>query len=155
MMRIVSVDPGLNGAIACLNGTLRSVTRMPTHASEIDVGAVVTMLNRIHPEQVVIEEQQSMPKQGVSSTFRTGLNFGMLIGAIETLGYPLVRMRAVEWKRLNGLMGKSKDDSRRLASELWPAHRDSFKLIKDDGMAEAALIGRAFQIKFIREENAS
>jgi len=154
-MNVISIDPGLSGALAYLeNGVLEAVHRMPVRDSEIDLASVIDLLLDYERDVVVIEEQQSMPKQGVASTFKTGMNFGILIGAIETLEYPLVRIRAVEWKRANGLLGKDKAASRRLASELWPRHRDHFKLVKDDGMAEAALIGRGYIIRYVREERA-
>jgi len=154
-VRIIGIDPGLNGGIAILDGTLQSVYRMPVHDGQINVDTLIEIINDYPPHAIVIEEQQAMPKQGVSSTFKTGMNYGILLGVVESLLHPLVKMKPSEWKKVNGLIGKDKEASRRLASELYPAHRTHFKLVRDDGVAEAALIARAYQIRYIRDANAS
>jgi hypothetical protein len=89
--------------------------------------------------------------QGVSSVFKFGKNYGIVIGVATGLSHPLVKITPFDWKRSNGLIGKDKDASRQLAMELWPRHAESFKRKRDDGRAEAALIARAYNIASIKE----
>lgn len=149
---IVGIDPGVTGAIACLrDGKLIECIDMPIADSRCAGWMVAAFIKGYDPETVVIEDTQPMPKNGSVPSFKLGLNTGIVLGAVQTLGYPIVRIRPVDWKRANGLIGKSKDASRYLASELWPLWRDSFKRKKDDGRAEAALIARAHVIRRQRE----
>lgn len=151
-MIVVGIDPGVTGAIAVLTGgTLSAVKDMPIADGRCAGYDVYDFLEDLEPEVVVVEDTQPMPKNGSIASFKLGLNTGIVLGVAQSLGYPIVRMRPVDWKRANGLIGKSKDASRYLASELWPSHRDKFKLVKHDGRAEAALIGRAYVIRRQRE----
>ena len=152
-MKILGIDPGLTGGLAVLAGTLQSVQRMPVINGEINASDVEILLDLVQPDMVVIEAQQSMPKQGVSTTFKTGLNYGKLLGVLESSAHPYVRMQPMEWKKLNGLVGKDKNASRALASNLYPHLREHFRQAKDDGVAESALIARAYQIRYTRQEN--
>jgi len=56
--------------------------------------------------------------------------------------FRLVRVRPQAWKKKMGLIGKDKTASRGLARELFPQYAERFKLVKHDGLAEAALIAR-------------
>lgn len=58
-----------------------------------------------------------------------------------------VEVAPVTWKRALGLLGKGKDDSRKLAQQLWPDL--SLPLVKDDGRAESALIAEWGRRKLI------
>jgi crossover junction endodeoxyribonuclease RuvC len=149
---IAGIDPGIHGAIAIFHrGALVELHDMPVADSRVDGAQVAEILRDLVPDTVVLEDTQPMPKNGSIASFKLGLNTGIVIGAIHTLGYPLVRIRPVDWKRANGLIGKSKDASRYLARELWPSHADDFKLAKNDGRAEAALIARAHIIRTVKE----
>ncbi len=88
---------------------------------------------------VVIEHVASMPKQGVASTFKFGMSFGVALGVVGGMDLPSTLVRPAKWKRDMGLTS-DKERSRRLAIERWPNHADSFKLKKHDGRAEAALL---------------
>ena len=140
----VAVDPGLHGAIALLDGpgTLVAVHGMPT----VDKIVSAQELNLLEGWRVgdfgtvVIEDVHSMPKQGVSSTFNFGVSKGIVIGVFAGNNRPITYVSPQRWKRALGLAA-SKDAARRRAQELWPDRADWFKWVKDDGRAEAALIG--------------
>lgn len=154
-MQIVGIDPGLSGGVALLdNGQLRMAIDMPQLGGEIDVADLCDTLEQVSPHVVVIEVVHAMPKQGVSSTFNFGLSTGMIIGAVKAMRHPLARMRPIDWKRANGLVGRDKTASRKLAQELWPDMAQQFKLTKHDGRAEAALIARAYSFRVVHEANA-
>jgi crossover junction endodeoxyribonuclease RuvC len=82
-----------------------------------------------------------MPKQGVTSTFKFGANFGTWQGIIAVLGLPCLMPRPAEWQK--GLVRKSdgKDPKARslaVARRLFPDAELSKK--KDHGRADALLL---------------
>lgn len=153
-MKIIGTDPGVTGALALLvDGKLTEILDMPVAESRVSGWEVGEFIETNNPDVVVVEDTQPMPKNGSVPSFKLGLNTGIVLGVVQSLGYPLVRIRPVDWKRANGLIGKDKNASRYLASELWPDHRAKFALVKHDGRAEAALIARAHVIRHIQGSN--
>jgi hypothetical protein len=154
-MRIVAADPGITGALAVYDhGTLESVHDMPVHDGLTDGGALGDLLKEWHPDIVVIERVQPMPRNGSIASFSLGTNYGIIIGVTTALSHPLAKLRPSEWKRRMGLLKKPKEASQRLAIELWPAHAPMFRLAKHHNRAEAALIARSYAFQAIHEENA-
>lgn len=151
MSYVMGIDPGNKGAVAILTdaGELVEVWDMPT--LEVKVGkATKTRISaqllahelrnwdnvlRCHMEAV-----SSSPQMGVSSAFAFGEGFGVVKGVLAALQIPLVLVPPAKWKRDMGL-NQSKDGSRALAIAKWPRHAGEFKRVRDDGRAEAALIG--------------
>ena len=154
-MRIVGIDPGVTGALAFMvDGSLVDVIDMPIGDTRVAGWEIASALQDMLPDVVVVENTQPMPKNGSVPSFKLGLNTGIVLGVVQTLSLPLVRIRPVDWKRSNGLVGKDKNASRYLASELWPGFKDKFKLVKHDGRAEAALIARAHVIRNVQQASA-
>lgn len=150
-MRIVGIDPGLTGALALVETIgdaifLCEVEPMPVIAKRAQGNQIADLLRHWQADMVVVEDLHAMPRGSIAS-FSLGWSCGAVVAVVQTLQQPLVRMRATEWKKLVGLIGKSKDDSRLLATELFPAYASEFKLKKDDGKAEAALIAYAYHRK--------
>lgn len=119
-MRVLGADPGLDGGLAVVEcGRLDAAAGMPV--LETKRGRMVDAV-RLHGwlaampvvDAVVIERAQSMPRQGVASTFR----YGQAVGALEALlrvSFPEARMEWVAasvWKRA---MGLTADKGRSLA----------------------------------------
>lgn len=95
-----------------------------------------------HPELIVSEDMVgAMPRQGVSSTFKFGIAFGIIIGLVTALEVPAHFVAPTKWKRHFGL-DADKGKSRALALRLWPARTDLFGLKTNCGRAEAALLAR-------------
>jgi crossover junction endodeoxyribonuclease RuvC len=92
---------------------------------------------------VVIEDVHSMPKQGVASSFKFGRGKGVVEGFFAGAGIPLRYVSASKWKKDIGL-SSDKEESRQRALEMWPEHAGCFMRVKDEGRAEAALIGYWF-----------
>ena len=143
MTTIAGIDPGITGGLACIHrGKLVAVEAMPVHDGRADGRAIDEMLTEWEPDAVYVENTQPMPKNGSIASYSLGLNTGIVIGVIQANGFRMVRVRPQEWKKKMGLTGKDKNASRGLATELFPEFASSFKLVKNDGMAEAALIAR-------------
>ena len=146
--RILGIDPGLSGGLSLLEiagGTMLSLAAVPmptvslNKKGEIDLAALGALLTEWRPSVCSIEEQQAMPRQGVSSTFRTGYNYGLLRGFIHARGIPINPVRPATWKASIGVPS-DKSAARAIASRIFPAHSHLWAKVKDDGLAEAALI---------------
>lgn len=87
----------------------------------------------------MIEKVGSMPKQGVSSTFKFGRSYGEIIGVVAAHKLRMDFVPPGVWKRTFGL-SKDKDASRLKAMELFPQLRDRLTRKKDHNRAEALLI---------------
>ena len=147
---ILGIDPGLHGAIACLSldRGLVKVARMPT--VKVTVGKVsktriacqelARFIIEQKPQHAFLEAVHAMPGQGVTSMFTFGQAFGQIEGVLAALRVPVTYVTPTSWKR-EMQVGRDKSSSRMRAIQLWPAHAGSFVRVKDDGVAEAALIG--------------
>ena len=147
---IIGVDPGFTGAIVGLIhlNTLHIKDlpiRMIGTKKQIDEKAfanIVSDLNhRFTIDYIVIEEIGAMPGQGIASTARFTYNAGILLGVFAGLGLSdkVIKVRPGVWKPALNL-SSDKKKSLKLAIKLFPKYKDSFRLMKHDGRAEAALI---------------
>ncbi len=138
MTVLLGVDPGQTGALAALTGT--GDLLWAEDAPDPFHGATIrTMLYGEGITLAAVEQVHAMPRQGVSSTFKFGLNYGIVLGALGALLIPYRLVTPTVWKRA-ARVTKDKSSSRQRATELWPNHADLFRRVKDDGRAEAALI---------------
>jgi len=58
---------------------------------------------------VAIEEQQARPTDGKKSCFTSGLNYGKLLGWLETDAVPLIVVRPRAWQKVFGIGGRGTD----------------------------------------------
>lgn len=93
------IDPGASGAIAVVT----SDGRAEVHDWPGDERALIELVEGItfaHGRvSCLIERQQAMPGQGVSSMFEIGLNFGMWLAAIASQHWQVQIIRACDWKK--------------------------------------------------------
>lgn len=146
---VLGIDPGLTGAIACLNrhGYVVSAIDMPlTSSSKLrrpcgsGVQDALLRLTDGDPQRAFayIERAQSMPKQ--KGAFNYGVGFGVVLAVLEVLCVPFELVTPQAWKKAAGL-SSDKRASIHAANRLFPG-TDLFRLAKHDGRAEAALIAR-------------
>ena len=146
---ILGIDVGISGAVALLDGgKLVSVHDMPTVSvtvggkkkRRIDARALYELLQFEKLQHAFIEIVNARPNQGVSSMFAFGQASGIAEAIAWVMTPDVTGVRPQTWKKHFNL-GNDKVSSRELASQLWPDQADRFKRVKDDGRAEAALIG--------------
>ena len=159
---VVSVDPGITGAIAVVRGSEfitsyeMPIQKKSSGRNEVDEIGLVnvsheirTMLEGIEPSPdiVVAIEQVSSGgpghagrRQGVASMFSMGDSFGCVRMFAAMLGSRLERVSPVSWKRGLGMNGKPKDFSITRARMLYPRAAPQLARKKDHGLAEALLI---------------
>lgn len=147
---IVSIDPGIKGAAAALLEAGRGfvdVIDLPTTGvhprTMVDAAKLAAWMRPLRPRRVVIEGVHSMPKQGISSTFK----FGVAVGICRAVSTLILHGETPEfvdpnvWKEYFDLIGCDKDESRSLAAKLFPDQAQLLERVKDQHRAEAMLIG--------------
>ncbi len=90
---------------------------------------------------VGIEKQHAMPKQGLASTFSTGVGYGFWLGLLVAFEIPHVVVTSQAWKKdLMAGMVKEKHASLIAAKRLFPQAAEYLARKKDHGRADAILI---------------
>lgn len=150
---ILSVDPGVKGAICLLCVATRWIRVFDTPVIEgqvdgIKFAAIVDMLKfEIDPGVIygVVELVSGMPRQ--TGSFNFGRSAGVIHGVLNALGVPYSLISAAQWKPALGLrrltnetQGQNKMKARELAMKIFSNHTAEFKRVRDDGRAEAALL---------------
>jgi crossover junction endodeoxyribonuclease RuvC len=93
------------------------------------------------PDMVVIENVAARPGQGVTSMFSFGRTLGFVEGIVATsTAAPLHQPTPSQWKGKMGLLKADKNASREMVRRLLPKLAHVVTRVKDDGIAEAALL---------------
>lgn len=139
---IMGLDPGVSGAVAFYfpENNLVSVYDVPVVDNQINASALSDLIDKYAPELAMVELVHSMPKQGVASTFKFGVAFGIALGVIASHHIPLRLSTPQKWKK-HFKLSSDKEDARALAIQLFPKCQ-GFTRKKDHGRAEAALLAR-------------
>ena len=144
-MKILGVDPGLQGALATWDGKILIVVDVPimkakARGNEINLPALVDEVYKLAPFDAAYVERNSVrPKEGISSAQKNGLVAGMLLGCVAMACRYVNRPTAAQWKKVLGLTS-DKEYSRTKAIETFPNYHELFARKKDHGRAEAALL---------------
>lgn len=160
-MIIVGIDPGKTGAVAVytpvqgrrhdlcwtvhdcptvkvkVNGVMKD---MPAPNLMANILRGLSAREAVH---VFIEKVGPMPKQGVTSMFNFGMNFGQWQGIVAAFGGAWTLVTPQRWKKsmMVGMPKKVKDAARIRAIQLFPEMSDQLARKKDIGRADALLIG--------------
>jgi len=143
-MNYIGVDPGMTGAIAIISGDFIEVGDFGNmDGLRLLTGAVMGTKGCY----ALVEKVHSMPKQGVSTTFKFGKATGRAIGWLEALGIPYEEITPTKWRKRvfdSGIKtGDNKADSLTMARKLFPSILGRLKRKKDHNRAEALLIAEA------------
>lgn len=155
---ILGVDPGLSGAIAAVTydpiRSLFAYADMPTttRGSKNQIAIydlafwISTLSDRVR--FAVVEDVSAMKYttkdgqvrgQGAAASFSFGKTAGVIEGILAAHGKPIYFVKPATWKLALGL-SHNKNDSRALATKLFPESEGAWPLKKHDGRAEAALL---------------
>jgi len=140
MRRVIGIDSGVTGGLAVLDLDAHGVAfaaelhrtprvevlRNRTRRLDYDPAAMRELLARaihgwpIYTVAVALEAQGARPGQGVASSYRTGVGFGLWLGLLVSarVAYHIVTPQA--WKSHAGLLGQEKRASRLRAQERFP-----------------------------------
>jgi hypothetical protein len=107
---VIGIDPGKSGAVVVLDLDRNVVkTWITKDAFTVAAGKTKRAYNEIAMRRafeefegrialVILEKQQAMPGQGVSSTFQTGLGFGLWRGVLAGIPTKIVHPRT--WQKV-------------------------------------------------------
>ena len=157
-MLIISIDPGINGAICFFeNGEVKDVLEMPTMAEGKKNKRQVNgrqMYNELSSRikdyktqniNVIVEQVSAMPGQGVTSMFNFGQSFGVIKGICAAMQLPIFFVRPMKWKKHFELINSQKDASRTKAIEMFPKISSILSKKKDSNKADAILIASFYE----------
>jgi hypothetical protein len=158
MRRVIGIDPGLAGGLGVLDvdagGEVLAVelARTPRlHVvrgrkarDEYDASRMREFLARVIDGwpvpsiEIALEAQGARPAQGVASSYRTGVGFGLWLGIVVGMRVPYRIVAPAVWKHHAGLIHADKRASRLRAQERFPA----LGVVgpADEGPAEALLL---------------
>jgi crossover junction endodeoxyribonuclease RuvC len=137
---ICGIDPGEKGAIALLYPDYAEVHDMPMIGKEVNGTEIADIFSEFKPRHIWLEQVNSFG-MGRTSAFNFGQQMGVLKGVFQALLIPYTLVTPQKWQKHFG-KSKDKDQSRLLATRLYPQLADKFKQKKDDGRAEALLIAK-------------
>ena len=162
-MRIIGIDPGLNGAIAVLqNNKVIEIHDVPVmtdgkkNKRQLNSAQLVKLLKDNFQDEVdtvvVVEQVNAMPGQEVTSMFNFGQTFGAIKGICAALNLPIFFVRPAKWKKHFDLINSSKDASRTKAIEMYPSISDQLSKKKDVNKSDAILIARFYSETRFKED---
>jgi crossover junction endodeoxyribonuclease RuvC len=155
---ILGVDIGSRGAISRLSisvsgaAILLGVDDMPrlrdgpAGRPAVNAPLLAEIIVKSHATKAYVELVNARPGEGAVGAFAFGRSLGITLGVLAALSIPVTLIAPGAWKRTIGIApGKdgAKDSARSEAIRRWPDKASWFARVKDDGRAEAALIGWA------------
>jgi len=148
-MRVLGIDPGLKGAVACIDTTdwTLSILDMPLEAAAkgknaVSAKGVIDAVRLARPDHAVVELVHSSPQMGTTSAYNFGEGYGVVRTAILAHDVSLWLVRPTDWK---GAMKcpKDKKQATTRASQLFPSAHSLFYGPRGgafDGRAEASML---------------
>jgi crossover junction endodeoxyribonuclease RuvC len=158
---VLGIDVGATGALALLtlSGELLAIFDTPTlhdgpkGRAAINAPLLAEIIARSCATKAFVEFVGARPGEGAVGAFSFGRAKGVVEGVCAALSVTVTFITPPAWKRAVGIApGRdgAKDISRSEAIRRWPAHAGLFSRVRDDGRAEAALIGIAGMLREAR-----
>src|SRR3990167_7770614 len=117
----LGADPGASGALALVAGEGPPVDHVKVAGTPADVWAWLESY-AAGVRHAVLERVSAMPRQGVASTFKFGVSYGLVQGFLVAADIPFENVTPGVWQRKLGcLSGGDKNVTKRRAQELFPA----------------------------------
>lgn len=146
---VAGIDPGKTGALVILfpdgSAAAHRVPLMKLRGKERPAWTewLITWraaLDFSGVDLIVIEEVAARPGQGVASMFGFGRSLGFAHAIAVAAGCTVLPVTPAVWKGKLGLLKSDKNASRETARRLVPSITPEITRVKDDGVAEAALL---------------
>jgi len=120
----IGIDPGASGAVAIQHTGLMHTMKLT--GTEADVSEFIDRWARLGDCFAFLESVHSMPKQGVSSSFKFGASFGFLKGLLVGLKVPFELVTPQRWQKAMGCMsGGNKNVTKQACQRLFPFEKVS------------------------------
>ena len=131
-VNFIGIDPGLQGGIAIINDYPEIVDslKMPIISqgkkkvyNHLALRQFFVRFEASH-YYAILEQQQPMPKQGVTSMFSIGYGFGALKQCLVDFAIPHEVVRAQVWQKefgISGRKGNTKAQALQICQDLFPS----------------------------------
>jgi len=98
---IMGIDPGAHGGVCALyDGKISVMASTKSGGNDIAIKKIAEWSKRKGLSVVAyLEKVHSMPGQGVSSTFKFGVEYGKILGALSAFGINKVDVTPVKWQK--------------------------------------------------------
>ena len=139
----IGIDPGQTGAIAMINETNIVIALKDWPGDEIQAAAVVReiVIKNTVGLNAAIEYVHAMPKQGVTSMFKFGTNYGVWRGILAAFAIPFFTVRPQQWQKEVVKKAEGKKAAVAAAGRMFPdAELYGPRGGAKDGRADALLI---------------
>ncbi|KAK3032371.1 hypothetical protein RJ639_037089 [Escallonia herrerae] len=148
---VIGVDPDACGALALLKTDEDSCCSAQIFDSphvkvpiggrirrRLDAKSIIQLLQTFDAPigtPAYVEQSRPFPKDGKQGWWSGGFNYGLWVGVLVASGFSVVPLPSLLWKNEYKLAGNgsSKDDSREVASSLFPSMASFLKRKKDHG----------------------
>ncbi len=119
-MNFLGIDPGASGGIARIgNGLTPYAWKLPD--TERDIRDLMANISGLSIEMCLIESVHSMPKQGVTSSFSFGRNYGFLRGLLHAFDIRFDEVTPMKWQKALGCQSHGdKNITKSKAQQLFP-----------------------------------
>lgn len=147
-MIYIGIDPGKDGAMAIISNIYDAV-----NISTFDAARYMTALKNLSGKYKIkccLERVGAMPRQGVTSMFKFGENYGFIQGLLTAYCIPYELVTPQRWKKEFGITG-DKNSSIAVCKRLFPdvSLRRTERCKKDSAdFAEALLMAEYCRRKF-------
>ena len=95
----LGIDPGQSGGAALLDSEGRHIDAFKfKNMTDHDIAEALREWTGFGTIKCLVEKVHAMPKQGVSSTFNFGRNFGFLVGCLTSLQIPFDFVTPNKWQ---------------------------------------------------------
>ena len=137
------VDPGATGALAIIDEEAKAIYMVDWAEPSELWGNLIKLPYWKDVKLVVLELVHAMPAQGVSSSFKFGVNYGQWQMALAALEVPYVLITPQRWRKVldSSIPAKpEKEDLRQFALRRWPEASGLLTRKGDHGRAEALIM---------------
>lgn len=144
-MIYIGIDPGAKGGWSVIGSEIKQEASSHIWDEASFIEDMKNLINVQKPSLIrcCLEKVGAMPKQGVSSTFKFGEEYGKIQGILMALGIPYQTVTPQMWKKDFSLLHQDKDKSIETAQRLFPGV-NLFPTPRcknrSDGMAESLLM---------------
>jgi hypothetical protein len=138
-MWYLGIDPGRKGAFAMWNPDADEMHLRDMPDTPMGVYELVRGMSNMDIKMCMLEKPLYMERTGVRNVSVMAFNFGVLYLSLTVCSVPFKEVAPGRWKKQMDL-SSDKRESLKMAQALFPTHKDSFKLMKDNDRAEAALL---------------
>ena len=141
MKPYLGIDPGATGAFALILPNCQTVLHDYADDPIKAVCWIEDMILCHGQPNIALEKVHAIQGQGISSTFKFGLNTGIIKGILFALGLPFIEVTPQRWQAFSQVpkkSGPSDKPSLMVARQLFPDADMPFK--KHHGRADALLL---------------